>query len=97
MRWDGVATRSMASICMLPRIGRIQSGDHAHQDGLAGAVGADIAGTASPAISRPCKRIEPAVGANVSDNMSDRISSMVNRSELASNWCRSTDPRRHPV
>jgi hypothetical protein len=32
MRWDGVATRLVPSICMLPHIGRI---------GLAGAVGAD--------------------------------------------------------
>ena len=49
-----------------------QSGDDAHQDVLPAPLG-PITGTASPAISRPCKRIEPAVGANVSDNMSDRI------------------------
>jgi hypothetical protein len=61
MRWDGVATRSMPSICMLPRIGRIS---------LAGAVGADrrdrVAGDLA---SLQADR----VGANVPDSMSDRI------------------------
>ena len=58
-----------------------QSGDDAHQDGLAGAVGADHR-DASPAIPRPCKRIEPAVAAQRARQHVGQDLSMVNRSEL---------------
>jgi hypothetical protein len=73
-----------------------QSGDGAHQDGLAGAVGADNCDRlAGDLASLQADR----VGANVPDNMSDRIC-IVNRSELRTRHQTGADlrtRRRHPV
>ena len=69
MRWDGVAKVDAFHLHAAAHPA-VQSGDDAHQDGLAGAVGADhrdrLAGDLA---SLQADR----AGANVPDNMSDRI------------------------
>ena len=68
-----------------------QSGDDAHQDGLTGAVG-PITATATPAILRPCKRIEAARTCPTTCRTGFESGQPQRTTTTVSDWCRSADP-----